>query len=187
MDYSHKTSISGASAGIWVPVNKMMFFSTSAVWTLTRVGAGKYTEVMSSPAAETDYVVIPCSRGCKLIGMDLVYEVASGPFTSITPVLYRTSNVNSAVPTVSTVFTGAVFAAGSTSGGKVRVANSAFGVAPIVGYPVIGSVVGAHENDPNDTGDYYPDTEDYIEIAIVNAGSSTITVHGAWLYGDKLI
>ena len=181
MHYSKKSSISGASAGIWIPPSLAIGFV--GTWALTREAAGN-CDVTLTAAANSPFLVLPLHRGCRLTSIDFVYSIATANLTSLTAAVKQAKYVNGAVATISDLFAAAAIPGVQTT--NIAVNNLVVGSAPVPGAELVGLDVGAHENDPNSTTDYLPDTWEYIELALVNPGTSVFKFYGAMLYGDKL-
>lgn len=181
MNYSHKSSISGASAGVWIPPAEDIGFV--GTWTQTRNASGDYSLNLTA-AANSPFLVIPLDRGILLRSFDLAYSIGTADLTSLTVAVKRRSLTSGAVSAVSDLLAAAAIAKVQTT--NILIVNTVVGKAPITGAELVGPVIAAHENVAGDP-DNLPNTDEWIEIAIVNPGTSVFKFYGCWLYGDRLI
>lgn len=182
MNYSRKTSISGASAGI--PIDPSQTFGFVGTWTLTREASGNYDMALTA-AANSPFLVFPLVRGVRLLSIDFAYSIATAPLTTLTAAVKRRVMHSGSAPTVTDLL--AATALPTALAANPIVANLQVGATIAPGAPLMPVEVGAHENDPNASSDYLPDTHEWVELAIVNPGTSVFKFYGAWLYGDKQV
>lgn len=182
MNYSRKTSISGASAGI--PIDPSQSFGFVGTWALTREAAGNYDMALTA-APNSPFLVFPLVRGVRLLSIDFAYSIATAALTTLTAAVYRRQLRNGQAATITTLLAAAALPVAITT--NIAVANLQVGTSIAPGAPLMPVEVGAHENDPNASSDFFPDTHEWVELAIVNPGTSVFKFYGAWLYGDKQI
>jgi len=181
MNYSRKSSISGASAGIPVPMQKAMGFV--GTWAFTRNAAGDYS-INLTAAGNSPFLVFPLDRGIRLVSMDLAYSIGTADLTTLTAAIYRRRMVSGSLVAITQLLAPTAIPKAQTT--NILVTNVPVGAVIAVGQPLHPVEIGAHENDINST-DFWPDTDEWLEIAAVNPGTSVLKVYGVWLYGDKQI
>jgi hypothetical protein len=176
--------------GIFLPATEWIF--PDGTWTLTRTAAGNYYQLKTAGAATTHPAVniskairrilaaggtIPSinsplgaelQEGGLFTGFDLIYSIGTAALTSLTPSLYETAYVNDVAPAVTSP--GGTLLSYPTSGVAVPVATQAqpynFGFALTTPYD-IGQNEGA--------------VSDWLELAVVDAGSSVFGLYGVLL------
>ena len=153
----------GSDGDIWVPPSRAELFV--GTWTLTRNAAGNYSQAWSA-AAQTGYVVIPIDRGVRLTSFDLIFSIGTADLTTHTAAIYRNTLVNGAAASVATYLSPT--AVGVTHGTTISVVNTKIPVPQV------------------DLG-ITADTLDFIEVAVVNPGTSVYNFYGAVLYGRRAI
>jgi len=151
-----------SDGAIFVPPNKVGLIG--GTWTLTRNAAGNYSQLLSA-AGETDHLIIPLDRGIRLASFDLIYSIGTADLTTHTAAIYRNSFVSGSAASVATFLSPTAVAKVQTT--NIKVANTKIPT-------------------PTDLG-VTADTLDFIEVEIVNPGTSVYDFYGAVLYGRRAI
>jgi len=176
--------------GIFIPATLWTF--PNGTWTLTRGAAGNYFQRKTAGAATTNPAVdisaavrrtlaaasvkpsINSPLGAELqegglfTGFNLVYGITTSGLTSLTPSLYETAYVNNTAPAV-------------TSPGGAILSFPTSGVAVPVATQTLPYVVGFALTTPYDIGQMLSNVSDWLELAVVDAGSSVFDLYGVLL------
>ncbi len=176
--------------GIWVPSTRWAF--TTGTWTLTRGAAGNYFMRKTAAAATTNPAIdlqrairrtlaaagstasinsplgAEVQEGGFLTGFNLVYGITTADLTSLAAALYETEYVNNTAPAV-------------TSPGGALLSFPTAGVAVPVAAQTQPYVVGFSLTTPYDIGQMKSTVSDWLELAVVDAGSSVFDLYGVLL------
>jgi hypothetical protein len=173
--------------GIFIPAPEWAF--PDGTWTLTRAAAGNYYMLKTAGAATTHPAVnlqkaikrliaalltVNAPMGGELqeggifTGFDLVYSIATAALTSITPATYETLYKNATANAV------------SSPGGAV-LSYPTTGVAAPVATQATPYVVGFQMTTPYLIGQNLADVSDWLELAVVDPGTSVFALYGAML------
>lgn len=178
--------------GIFVPAATGEWIFPNGTWTLTRGAAGNYFQRKTAGAATTNPAVniskaiaralaappvaasvnapqgAEVQQGGLFTGFDLVYAIGTAGLTSLTPALYETAYANNVAPAVTSP--GGAILSFPTSGVAVPVATQTqpydFKFQLTTPYLVAQNLT---------------DTSDWLELAVVDAGSSVFDLYGVFL------
>lgn len=169
----------------------------NGTWTPTRVAGGNYTELKTAGAATTNpFINLSTSinrvqsgsingpqgteiqDGGLLTGFDLFYQITTAGLTSLTPTLYKTTLLNNAAPSVN-----------ASPGGIITAVSllTAAGTTPIVGgvTPVASQTqpyaIRYQIATPYIVGANVSNLQDFLELAVVDPGSSVFALYGIGL------
>ena len=168
--------------------------STVGTWTETRAAGGNYFK-RKTANAETANIFVNISRAIQRIaaasvnlplgtevqsgglftGFDLIYTVGTADLTSLTPTLYQTTYVNDVAPSVAA-------SPGGTISPKtlLGVTPTAITVTPITAQ-ALPYAVNFQLATPYIIGNNAPDVSDWLELAVVDAGSTVFDLYGVTL------
>ena len=174
--------------GIFIPATEFIF--PNGTWTLTRTAAGNYYYLKTAGAATTNPAVniskaihrlfpvfsaglvspnVPqgaeVQEGGLFTGFDLIYSIATANLTSLTPLLYEVAYANNVAPAVTSP--GGAIVTYPTAGATIPIAiqtnpyNALFALST-----------------PYDICQNQNATDDWIEIAVVDPGTSVFGLYG---------
>lgn len=175
--------------GIFLPAWEWLF--PNGTWTLTRAAAGDYYMLKTAAAATTNPAV-NISKAIKRIlaaspnapsvnspfggelqeggiftGFDLIYNIGTADLTSLTPTLYETLYQNNTADAVATPST--------------LVSYPTSGVATLVKVQTLNYVTKFALASPYIIGKNYDDVSDWLELAVVDAGTTVFALYGVML------
>lgn len=181
--------------GIFVPTSEWMF--PSGAWTPTRSSAGIYFHRKTAGAATTNpYVSISqaLSRAMQasgvnvplgvevesimLTGFDLIYAVNTAALTSLTPVLTQSTFLDSAAVSVALTPGGVITTVGRIGVNQAITANA---VTPLGGVNATPFAVRFSLANPYKIGGDRAAIADYLELAVVDPGTSVFDLYGVGL------
>ena len=161
-------------------------FGFVGTWTLTRNAAGDYSMNLTA-AANSPFLIIPIKRGIQLHQFDVIYSIGTADLTTLTAAIYQTPYVaGSAVSPAAKV--------AATNIAKVQTTNIAISRVSLPAAAFLGpTAVGFYDAGMGGLdGAAAPgnplslsDSADYVELAIVNPGTSVFKFYGVVLYGPR--
>lgn len=177
--------------GIFISADE--WASTVGTWTETRAAGGNYYK-RKTAAAETALIFCNISRaiqrlagssvnvplgtelqsGGLITGFDLIYTIATADLTSLTPALYQTTYVNNTAPSVASP--GGTISAQKLLGTTVTAQTTTPIAAQALPYAVRFGL-----QTPYIIGKNQPEVSDWLELAVVDGGSTVFDLYGVVL------